>query len=98
MLDTTQSSAHVHIWEKLKANWLKCNVDGAVFSTERKFDIGICFRNVQAHTMYFPFEVTLNKCEASTPKHTLLIALSSDFERVVFETDSQIVINSILNG
>jgi hypothetical protein len=41
MLDTTQSSAHVHIWEKLKANWLKCNVDGAIFSTERKFDMGI---------------------------------------------------------
>jgi hypothetical protein len=103
MLDTTQSSPPVHRWKKPEANWLKCNVDGAIFSTEGKFGIGICFRNdqgilVQAHTMYFPFEVTLNKCEASTPKHTLLIALSSDFERVVFETDSQIVINSILNG
>jgi hypothetical protein len=102
MVDRTQSSL-LHKLKKPKANWLKCNVDRANFSTEGKFGIGICFHNdhgilVQAHTMYFPFEVTLNKCEASTPKHTLLIALSSDFERVVFETDSQIVINSILNG
>ncbi|KAK2434763.1 hypothetical protein QL285_019884 [Trifolium repens] len=36
MLDTTQSSAHVHIWEKLKANWLKCNVDRAVFFNRRE--------------------------------------------------------------
>jgi hypothetical protein len=61
MLDTTQSSPPVHRLEKLKANWLKCNVDRVIFSTEGKFDIGIFFRNdhgilVQAHTMYFPFD------------------------------------------
>jgi ribonuclease HI len=60
------------------------------------------FRNdhgilVQAHTMYLTFEVTVNECEASTLKHALLIALSSGFERVIFQTDSQTIVNSILN-
>jgi hypothetical protein len=88
MLDRTQSSPPVHRWEKPKANRLKCKVEGVIFSTEGKFDIGICFCNdhgilVQTHTMYFPFEIIVNECEASTLKHELLIALSSSFE-VIF--------------
>jgi hypothetical protein len=37
--------------------------------------------------MYFSFE-EVNECEGSTLKHALLIALASDFEKVIFQTDS----------
>jgi hypothetical protein len=45
----------------------------------------------------FPFEIIVNECEVSTLKHALLVALSCGFERIIFETDSQIVVNLILN-
>jgi hypothetical protein len=101
MLDRTQSSPPVHRWEKPKANRLKCKVEGVIFSTEGKFDIGICFCNdhgilVQTHTMYFPFEIIVNECEASTLKHALPVALSSGFERVIFQTNSQTIKQSLI--
>jgi hypothetical protein len=60
MLNTDLTPTHVLTWEKPSANWLKCNVDGAIFMIERKFGIAIWFRDsmgsfVQLHTMIFPF-------------------------------------------
>ncbi|GAU47271.1 hypothetical protein TSUD_280940 [Trifolium subterraneum] len=100
MLNAYHMPTHVHTWEKPLVNWLKCNVDGAIFTTEAKFGIGICFRDssgsfVQAHTMTFPFEVTAVECEATAMKHALALALSNAFERVLFESDCQQVMNAL---
>ncbi|PNX80526.1 eukaryotic translation initiation factor 3 subunit c [Trifolium pratense] len=70
--------------------------------TEGKFGIGICFRDslgsfVQAHTMIFPFVVTTAECEATAIKHALALALSNGFERVIFESDCQQVVNALCN-
>ncbi|KAK2371628.1 two-component response regulator ARR10 [Trifolium repens] len=102
MLNTDPTPTHVLTWEKPSANWLKCNVDGAIFMTEEKFGIGICFRDsmssfVQAHTMIFPFIVTVAECEANAMKHALKLALSNGFERVIFESDCQQVVNALRN-
>jgi ribonuclease HI len=102
VLAAPQSPSQVLTWEKPEENWLKCNIDGAIFTSEGKFGIGICFRDshgslVQAHTMVFPFEVTSTECEASALKHALLIATAYGFERVIFESDCQTVVNAITN-
>ncbi|KAK2426613.1 two-component response regulator ARR10 [Trifolium repens] len=70
--------------------------------TEGKFGIGICFRDsmgsfVQAHTMIFPFVVTPAECEATTMMHALKLALSNGFERVIFESECQQVVNVLHN-
>ncbi|MCI53196.1 hypothetical protein A2U01_0074442, partial [Trifolium medium] len=39
MLNIVPTPAHVLTWEKPSANWLKFNVDGAIFMTEGKFGI-----------------------------------------------------------
>ncbi|GAU43282.1 hypothetical protein TSUD_36320 [Trifolium subterraneum] len=102
MLNADPMPTHVHTWEKPPGNWLKCNVDGVIFMTEGKFGIGICFRDssgsfVQAHTMTFPFEVIVAECEATAMKHALALALSNGFERVLFESDCQQVVNALRN-
>jgi len=30
-------------WSKMQADWIKCNVDCALFEAEEKFSVGICF-------------------------------------------------------
>ncbi|MCH85260.1 ribonuclease H protein [Trifolium medium] len=57
-LVSTPLSDHSMTWEKPPVDWLKCNVDGALFMNERKFGIRVCYRDslgsfVQAHTMIF---------------------------------------------
>jgi len=48
-------------WKKINHGWLKCNVDGDLFSANRSFGIGICFRDslgqfihALAHSRCFP--------------------------------------------
>ncbi|PNY00401.1 replication protein A 70 kDa DNA-binding subunit [Trifolium pratense] len=102
MLNTDHTLAHVLTLKKPSKNWLKCNVDGAIFTTEGKFGISICFRDslgsfVQAHTMIIPFVVIIAECEATAMKHALALALSNGFERVIFESDRQQVVNDLCN-
>ncbi|XP_045802731.1 uncharacterized protein LOC123896382 [Trifolium pratense] len=98
MLNTDPTSAYVLTWKKPSTNWLKCDVDGAIFMIEGKFGIGICFRDslsssVQTYTMIFPFIVTAAECEATTMKHALALALSNGFERVIY---LKVTVNSSL--
>jgi hypothetical protein len=91
----------VAVWEKPEENWLKCNVDGAIFSIEEKF--GICFHDnsaslVQAHTMLFPFIASTIECEDTALQHALLIVVYCGFERVKFESDCQMIVNVVNNG
>ncbi|GAU50981.1 hypothetical protein TSUD_238540 [Trifolium subterraneum] len=100
MLNTDPTHTHMLTWKKPSTNWLECNVYGAIFTTEGKFGIGICFRDslgsfVQANTMIFPFVVTAAECEATAMKHALALALSNGFERVIFESDCQQIVNAL---
>ncbi|MCI46746.1 hypothetical protein A2U01_0067987, partial [Trifolium medium] len=52
---------------------------------------------VQACTMIFPFVVTVVECEATAMKHAVALALSNGFERVIFESDCQRVVNALRN-
>ncbi|MCI84021.1 hypothetical protein A2U01_0105297, partial [Trifolium medium] len=52
---------------------------------------------VQACTMIFPFVVTAAECEPTAMKHALALALSNGFERVIFESDCQQVVNALHN-
>jgi hypothetical protein len=93
---------HETIWIKPAGIWLKCNVVGALFASEEKCGIGICFRDssgsfVQAHTMVFPFNVTTAKYEATTLKYALLFAMTNGFEGVNFESNCQQVVNALIN-
>jgi ribonuclease HI len=90
-------------WSKPHADWIKCNVDYAFFEAEGKFGVGICFRDnlghlIQANSMVFPSVTTTVECEANALQQTLQIALDLGLNQVVFESDCQLVVNTVLNN
>ncbi|PNX63848.1 hypothetical protein L195_g053718, partial [Trifolium pratense] len=56
MLDTDPTSAHVLTWKKPFTNWLKCNVDGAIFMTGGKFGIATAMKHALALALSNGFE------------------------------------------
>jgi hypothetical protein len=46
--------------------------------------------------MAFPFEVTAAECEATTLKQAFSLAISNGYDRVIFESDCQQVVNVLL--
>jgi len=87
--DTMQSATLG--WSKPQADWIKCNVDCAIFETEGKFGVGICFRDslghlIQAQSMVFPSTSTAVEGEVTALQQALQIALNLGLNRVVFET------------
>jgi ribonuclease HI len=99
--DTMQSATPGRF--KPQADWIKCNVNCALFETEGKFGVGICFQNnlghlIQAHSMVFPSISTAAKGEATALQQALQIALDLGLNRVVFETDCQLVVNVVLSN
>jgi len=91
------------VWSKPPTDWIKCNVDCALFEAERKFGVGICFRDslgqlIQAHSMVFPSIPTAAECEATAIQQTLQISLDLGLNRVVFEIDCQLVVNAVLGN
>jgi len=90
-------------WTKPPTEWIKCNVDCALFEAEGQFGVGICFRDnlgrlLQAHSMTFPYVATAAECEATALQQAIQIALDKGFNRVAFETDCQVVANAVLNN
>jgi len=99
--DNVQSATLV--WSKPPTDWIKCNVDCALFEVEGKFGVGICFRDslgqlIQAHSMVFPSIPTAVEYEAPTIQQALQISLDLGLTRVVFETDCQLVVNAVLGN
>ena len=91
------------VWYKPHADWIKCNVDCALFETEGKFGVGIFFRDIlghllQANSMVFPFVTTAAECEATALQQAFQIALYLCLNRVVFESDCQLVVNAVLTN
>jgi ribonuclease HI len=81
----------------------KLYIDEALFMSERKFGVRICFWDssgsfVQAHTKIFPFKVTTLEREATALQHALLLTTSNGFERVIFESDCEQVVNALKNN
>jgi hypothetical protein len=52
---------------------------------------------VQAHTTIFLFVDTTAECQAIAMKYALELILSNSFERVLFKSDSQQVVNVLCN-
>jgi hypothetical protein len=99
--DTMQSATPG--WTKPQADWIKCNVDCALFEAEGKFGVGICFRDslghlIQAHSMVFPSISTAAEGEASALQQALQIALDLGLNPIVFEIDCQLVVNVVLSN
>ena len=77
-------------WSKPQLDWIKCNIDCALFEDDGKFVVGISFRDslghlIQAHCMVFPFVTTTVECEATTLQHGLRVTFDFGLSRVVFE-------------
>jgi hypothetical protein len=89
----------VVVWEKLEDNWLKSNVNSAIFFRRK---VCICFYDslgflVQTHTMEFPFVASTIEYDAIVLQHAL-IAIFYGFEHVKFESDCQMVVNVVTNS
>jgi len=90
-------------WSKPQVDWIKCNIDCALFKAEGKFGVDICFRDnlghlIQGNSMVFLYVTTAPKCEATALQQALQIALDLGLNQVVFESDCQLVMNAVLNN
>jgi ribonuclease HI len=90
-------------WAKLSTEWIKCNVDCALFEVGGQFGVGICFRDnlghlLQDHSLTFPYVATTAKCVATALQQAIQIALDKGLNRVIFETDCQVVANVVLSN
>ncbi|CAJ2678816.1 unnamed protein product [Trifolium pratense] len=87
-------------WEKPRIRWLKCNVDAIFFVDAGRTAMGACFRNnsgdFTAGLMWWQ-QLTLSTEEGET--WTLLQAMNESkgrgFERIRFESDSQVLVDAI---
>lgn len=103
--DGLQDTPQPLTWKKPNHGWIKCNFDSALFSAKGTFDICICFRDslshfVHAHSRCFPFESSATESEATALLDALQISidLEMDFDRVIFKSDCQHIVNAILSG
>ena len=62
------------------------------------FVFGIALDNVQAHSIVFPSTPTAAECEVTTIQQALQIPLDLGLDRVVFETDCQLIVNAVLGN
>lgn len=100
--DHTSTPPPIVSWEKPAQNWLKCNVNCAIFIYEGYFGVEICFCDssrhlAQAHRV-FSHIILVIECEATTFLIDMKITINWVFERVAYESDNQYVVHVVLSG
>jgi hypothetical protein len=86
--------------EKPRLEWLMCNVDAAFFVNSRRTTMGACFRNssgefTTAFTQWQHLVLSTDEGEAWALLQAMNEAGHRGFVRVQFESDSQVLVESI---
>ncbi|MCH95831.1 cytochrome P450, partial [Trifolium medium] len=106
-VQTTRHSARerrqqVLNWQKPQQHWLKCNVDAGFHAEAGKTSAGWCVRDnmgrfVIAGSSWINGRYTITEGEAIAMYEAMKELQQRGYTNVVFETDSQVVENSIRN-
>ncbi|KAK2423550.1 hypothetical protein QL285_033999 [Trifolium repens] len=87
-------------WEKPRSEWLKCNVDASFFVNPERTTMCACFRNSYGEfttglTQWQQLTLLTQESEAWTLLQAMNKARYRGFERVQFESDSQVLVEAI---
>lgn len=92
----TEGSNVPRSWEKPPLNWVKINVDAALFGSENCIGLGMIVRDaagnfIMARSRKQENLVPLREAEAMCLKEALSWMKGKGFHKCIFETDSQVL-------
>ena len=90
-------------WRPPPTGLLKVNFDGASFAEDNKAGLGIIIRNnvglvMAAMTQQIPLPASVEMVEVLAARRALWFAMELEFDRLIVEGDSEVIINSIKEG
>jgi len=93
---------HEARWQPPDADYLKCNVDVALFAEQRRFGIGMCIRNhyghfIKALTKWYDGVPPPSEAEALGLRDAILWLGQLELSRVQIELDCKLVVDSIVD-
>jgi ribonuclease HI len=89
-------------WQPPDADYLKCNVDAAIFEEQRSFGIGMCIRDshgnfIKASIKWYDGVPPPSEAEAMGLKDAILWLGQLGLSKVQIELDCKLVVESILD-
>ncbi|XP_058774507.1 uncharacterized protein LOC131648802 [Vicia villosa] len=87
-------------WIPPAVGWIKCNMDVGFTSSHNSTNRGLCFRNsigsfITAGVAWDVGTMSIVKAEALALKEAMQHAISLNMECVIFESDSQVVVQAV---
>jgi ribonuclease HI len=91
---------HAQQWLPPRHGWIKCNVDAGFHNDGRITSGGWCFRNdvglfVRAGSFWLSGGLSVPEAEALTLLEAMKTACIMNLDKIIFECDSQLVVNAI---
>jgi ribonuclease HI len=91
---------HAQQWLPPRHGWIKCNVDAGFHNDGRITSGGWCFRNdvglfVRAGSFWLSGGLSVHEAEALTLLEAMKTACIMNLDKIIFECDSQLVVNAI---
>jgi len=89
-------------WQPPDADYLKCNVDAAIFKEQRSFGIGMCIRDshgniIKASTKWYDGVPSPSEAEAMGLREAILWLGQLGLSKVRIELDRKLVVDSIFD-
>ena len=99
----SRQAATVHHWCPPSHARFKANFDGAVFQSSNEASIGVVIRDhrgeiIGSLSLHIPLPPTVAEVEALVCRQAVLFSKELCLHEVLFEGDSQIVINALVDG
>jgi ribonuclease HI len=87
-------------WQLPQAEFVKCNLDAAIFSTEKKVSVGDCIRDTREHFILEMFAynngvVTAAEAEAWALQQGIMWIAILEYQNVMFELDCKTVVEDV---
>ena len=95
-----QQEQHAAQWQPPEFNFVKCNVDAALFEEQRSFGIGMCIRNssgefIKAATTWHEGSPPAQEAEAVGLRDAIVWLGSLGLSHVHIELDCKLVVDNI---
>jgi ribonuclease HI len=89
-------------WQPPKTNYVKCNVDAALFAEQHSFGIGMCIRNHRGHfikaaTTWHDANPPPQEAEAISLHDAIICLRQLGISNVHFELDRKLVVDIIVD-
>jgi limonene-1,2-epoxide hydrolase len=91
---------HNSRWQKPTQGWIKCNIDAGFFMEDGITSLACCFRNAtgeffKAQTKWINTKLSTIEGEGMAFIEAIAFSMHNGWDRIIFESDSQILVDSI---